>query len=602
MRKSTLLVLLTIAAYGVGAGLGLLLPQKSGTDGASGISTQKTRLLAPEKSDSSREVENRLICPELKGATPAQFAAAIDEARKLDDQAFERQLYLIGIRWVAEDADSLADYILANSEDDDNIAYTLIEILILQDRKAYLRICDRLRAEGHPLAEEFAEMEEEFQPEPPTDYLQALNQIASGEKPPNEHSIQQSLLKLAATNPTEAAKWLEKNPGEQADYSQRCQSLATGWASSDAAAALTWARGLDDQDARVMAFDACIQQLASSDVDEALKAFGEAKENGWMERKNYPGMRALAQALAERDPAEGLLFQSANNLNMNVDLSRYLPRDAEEYHALIRETEATIGYQNGFRIDYNDDPGTSLTNIATLGDDPITRNMLDSALRQWMGQDLQATKEAISNLPNSLRSAAASQVLESSQAFGSVSEALAFAKDNGCELGVNFARWAALRDDGVEAFSSLLEQKGSPQIAQLFVSNWASRDSDEAINWFQNGASEEEQELVAEQVLGHWAQKDPETASQWVFDQPDGTAKNHAVLGLATAVSREQPQAALVWLATLDDSKERNRSAFTAYTNLKSQSPVEAAASLTDPQLPASLRNFIQNQLRLYDL
>ena len=557
----------------------------------------------------------RDVFKRLEGAGHEEFVRELE--KRLDDDFAERPDARMAflIRWVIEDAEGAADYLIGffdEGEEEGAERYMgLIDrffmVWLEQDYAGLQKYTQRLVADGHPLAEDFEELVEMGgSGSNPQEYLDGLEPEQYSAK---RSEIGEALENLASKDPQAALEFFHALPvGEPALRESALGKLVEGWARYDVAAALEWARDLEQQGEQVIALDHIIAQMATQDVEAAAKAFAEANEllgPGGGRRGSQALERILfefskqdvGRALQWLHASVGESFASPRTLD---PLIQFAPRDPSGFRALLDSMEPSMirtQLATKMPIDYRSSPEEFLSQLAEMPDDDLRRYMLNTGLDQWIRQDPQGLKDSIQGLAGEFQARVAARALAGGESFDSVAEGVDFARLTGADAaGAPFASWMGARKDAADAadyFASLPPAAdGAQPPAASFLQTWAAHSPEPALAWME--AQAHDRPMLAGSLVAGWLHADPTAASEWAGTIPDGEVRDVVAGSIAAATIYSDPEASFAWGLSVGDEAKREQHLRSTLQQWYRSSPEDAREALQLEGVPQVLRDAFQ--------
>ncbi|MGI9239151.1 MAG: hypothetical protein ACR2RV_00025, partial [Verrucomicrobiales bacterium] len=477
-------------------------------------------------------------------------------------------------------------------------------VWLKQDYQGLQKYTERLMADGHPLAEDFEELVEMGGGgSDPLDYLNGLGPEQYAEK---RSQVGEALENLASKDPQAALEFFRSMPvGEPGVREGALKRLAEGWARNDGAAALTWARAIEQHGERVLALDHIIAELATQDVEAAARAFSETKELAALGggRSRSMGMERILYEFAKNDAGRALQWLQATmgarigNPSVLDPVIQFAPRDPSEFRAMLDGMEPSMIQTHlamKMPIDYRGGAGEFVSQVAAMPDDDLRRYMLNTGLDQWMRQDPDGVKESIPNLPPEIRARVAARALAGGGAFDSVAEGVAFAQQTGADAASEpFASWMGARKDAADAadyFASLPPAAdGAVPPAVSFLRGWATPSPEPARAWME--AQENDQALLAGGLVAGWLHADPEGASGWAGTMPEGEVRDVVAGSISAATIYSDPEASFAWGLSVGDEVKREQYLRSTLQHWYRSSPEATREALQFDGVPQVLRD-----------
>lgn len=602
--------------FAVGFAMGQLIPPNTIPPAAEEADRSADPIRIPSENDARTEIPEEFH--RLRGASNSAF---IDELERcLDGKISEAQLLALALRWVMEDAEGGAAHLFGLIGDDENeerygdIFEAFLFVWAKQDLQALAGYVKRLEQQGHPLAEDLAEIIEEEGGRGGEAAIEFLSGLEPDEFDSQNDRTWQAINKLAEANPRAAAEILEKFRGIH--RTNAIDAVARIWAESDPVAALEWVEGLDASGDRKRGLESALIKAAQSDLAAAMDCFGRHQKD----LIGSSAAHAIIHEIAKDDPKRALLWYheqieaagdgaalGLNPWNQRNVVAEMVPRGASQIRAFLDgipegKLRSSITQALSFerRIDLTSSPRDFLDEIGEMPADQLRGTLLSSGLRAWIAQDAQTARDAVLQFDGPLRSVAALQILGADDAFASAEEAFEFAKATGVDAdaigaGMGSVMWGWSDISSAADFFSTATDVGKNSGAAHFVAAWAKKSPEDALRWIGDRPGEKT-ELIGKAVSG-WLQADPQAASEWALELEDPAARAASAVAVSQAMLYADPEASFVWaLEVSAGSGERDELVRQAYLAWKGRDQAAADEALGREGVPQELRDIFLEQ------
>ena len=352
--------------------------------------------------------------------------------------------------------------------------------------------------------------------------------------------------------------WAERDPAaaaahlplgmEQFHSRQAVAAVAEDWSTGDLAAAIAWARGLQDIGARSSACDAIIQRLAQTDpaqaVALALSLDGPANAGN--------RLRRIVMVQAADDPAAAL--STINSLPSSVPRG---PLFKNVVYSLLQEDPALAG-EFALTIPASQYQTDALGMVARRLAEESPQAALD-----WLSAKLPAGPVRSKLFRDTLISfasdvpAAAVPYLDQVAGSSRVNVALNLA-----------ANWVRLDPTAAAAWvSQLPADPNRATIMRAFARSWASEDPAAALAFALNRTGPEEQAATIREVGSSWPASSTADLRATLDQLPSGDAQEYFLDGVVSSLGGNQPQAAAELVASLPAGNLHDSAALTYISN-----------------------------------
>ena len=375
---------------------------------------------------------------------------------------------------------------------------------------------------------------------------------------------------------------------------QALAGVARTWAENDGAAALTWAQGLPEGEARDAALKGVLVGWAKHDPSAALNHLDVVPPGGEeMYHASDVGAQVL-RAAAKRD-WEGTVawlrehpgklgrssldgLQTALSERLNIDPSGTM-RSLEQSgvpaltqvlaNAFLndgyaqRDTiwawldqqparEFTMGVRSSLinAIAWKE-PDAALEYLERLPDTPANRQIFETGTRSLIngGSQMHRFEELFEKASPAIRP----YLLETGFTYGSDA------------IGADPQRWLARLDE-------LPAEKRLNAIAGV-ARGLAANDPQNAVEWALSLKDPTQRDQAFGAVTSTWAMNDVYETATWIDSLPSGANRDNATRGLVSALSFSEPETAWTWALSIGTAEARLAALQLAYMGLEKKDP-----------------------------
>ena len=590
LRMSLLVRILIIAACGAAGYLGasgvaaFTKPADTPSKTATGTPAPPTKLELPTSAESALILEWEQLRGARDGATadlPAIYTAVKDIQDPFRRRAFRAS---ITAEWAVRDPRAALAYL--GEKDKGNMGQLIREWLRLDPQAAvsHLLTDEKTRGQLRNVLSEIARVA-------PARLAEVVSVLPKAESR-WDTTAQDAFAIFAAKDPEAARAAAESITGVL--RGQALAGVARTWAESDGAAALTWAQGLQEGEARDAALKGALIGWAKNDPSAALNHLDVVPPGGeemyhasdvgaqvlraaakrdwegtvaWL--REHPGklgrssLDGLQTALSERlniDPAGTMrsleqsgvpaLTQVLANAFLN---DGYAQRDT--IWAWLDQQPArefTMGVRSSLinAIAWKE-PNAALEYLEKLPDTPANRQIFETGTRSLIngGSQMHRFEELFENASPTLRP----YLIETGFMYGADA------------IGADPQRWLARLDE-------LPTDKRSNAVGGI-ARGLAANDPQAAADWALSLKDPIQGQQALSQVCMTWAGSDVYEAANWIGSLPEGVNRDTATRGLVNALSFSEPETAWTWALSINSQEYRLSALQLAYMGLEKKDP-----------------------------
>lgn len=343
-----------------------------------------------------------------------------------------------------------------------------------------------------------------------------------GDGPAQARLARVVLSNLAGFSGAMAADLLPRFPSAMR-HAGTVGEIVNQWAQQDSQAALRWAEGLEDANARRIALGAILEWASNEDPKAALDLFQRHKDEPSL-------VHAAARSFAS-DPQAGLRW----------------------IETLTSRRDRDTAFQGLLQAWSQLNPKGAAEHVATLPPGELRNNALNTVALQFA----QARPEDAVDWVKSLASA---------------QERLAVST----QLAWHFASQDP--EQGVALLESLPKGPARTQAMATFASNWAENDMDGAVAWMKAQKDPRTRKDLLANVVGPWSHSDPAAAAAYLATLPASDVDPGTWSNVASNWAVRSPKDALAWVQSLPEGESSRLATLAAVNQWAERSPAEALA------------------------